>query len=95
MQIFFIPIIAVALIVLVGAALSAYFRRANKKNIVDKLVELAQKEVDEDKAKMVEVEYKGYKLPMTLHEKKNIWDNLTTAGKKAALSDWKKHLKNQ
>lgn len=93
MYLFFAPIVAVTLIVLVGAALSAYLRRANKKKIVDKIVELAKKEAEDDQAKLVYVDYKGHKLPMTLHEKKTIWNNLTTAGKKKALSDWKKHLK--
>lgn len=92
MTLFFVPIVAVTLIVLVGAALSAYFRRSNRRKIVNKLVEVAKKEVEDDQAKLVYVDYKGYKLPMTLHEKKNIWNNLTTAGKKKALSDWKKHL---
>lgn len=92
MAIFFIPIITVTLIVLVGAALSAYFRRTNKNRIVNKLTELAKKEVEKDMSEMTYVDYRGFKLPMTVHEKKTIWNNLTTAGKKAALSDWKKHL---
>jgi len=40
------------------------------------------------------VTYKGYEIPMKRSEKTAIWDNLTSAGKKAALSDWKKHLNN-
>ena len=90
---FFIQIVTVATIVLLGAVLSAYYRRRNKTKIIDKVVELAKKEVDKDKSVMTYVDYKGFRLPMTVHEKKNIWNNLTTAGKKAALSDWKKHLK--
>jgi hypothetical protein len=90
---FFIPIVTVATIVLLGAVFSAYYRWRNKTKVIDKVVELAKKEVDKDKSVMTYVDYKGFRLPMTVHEKKNIWNNLTTAGKKAALSDWKKHLK--
>ena len=95
MKVFFIPIASFALIFVVGAALSAFFRRKAKSKIVDTVIEAAQKEVKREHSIMVEVDYKGYKIPMTLLEKKNIWNNLTTQGKKEALSAWKKHLNNQ
>jgi hypothetical protein len=40
------------------------------------------------------VDYRGHQIPMTVKEKRVIWDNLTREGKNNALSDWKKHLKS-
>jgi len=40
------------------------------------------------------VNYKGYEIPMKRSEKTAIWDNLTSDGKKKALSSWKNHLNN-
>ena len=95
MAIFFTPVAVAAIIVVLGAFLSSYFRRGAKEQIENKVVEAAQKEVERENSIMVEVEYKGYKIPMTLLERKNIWNNLTTRGKKEALAAWKKHLNNQ
>lgn len=92
MVVILISILTVAVIVVCGSLLSAYFRSRNKKKIIKKVVETAQKEIDKDMSVMTYVDYRGYRLPMTLHEKKTKWNNLTTAGKKAALSDWKKYL---
>ena len=85
-----IIILTVVLFWAVAIAATHFAHKAYKKKFVNKVIEKAQEEVNKDKEVIVHVEFKGYSLPMTLHEKKNIWEHLTAEGKKKALSDWKK-----
>ncbi len=86
-------VISVAAPMLVAAAI-VYIAKFNFKWRLAKTVKKRYIDhLDSLKKEIVEVEFKGYKLPMTRYEKLTIWDNLTTEGKKKALSDWKQHLK--
>lgn len=58
-----------------------------------KYVHDIQTRLQAEQQKIVLVEYKGHKIPMTELEKKTVWRNLTTAGKKKALSAFKEAKK--
>ena len=92
---FGIIIFTVVLFWAVAITATHFARKAYKKRFVNTVIAKAQEEVNKDKEVLVHVEFKGYSLPMTLHEKKNIWEHLTTEGKKKALSDWKKFHKTK
>ena len=40
---------------------------------------------------MTTVSYRGEEIPMTVREKRTIWDNITREGKNKVWSDFKKH----
>ena len=64
-------------------------RRATHKKIVNHVNKVA----NEERNTIIGVEYKGYNIPMTIYEKKTIWDNLNKDGKKKALEDFKTAIK--
>jgi len=68
-----------------------YYRLYLKK----KYSEDVRARLDEARSQITYVDYKGHSIPMTVLEKSTIWDNLNKTGKKAALADWKKHLKSK
>lgn len=67
-------------------AISAYKKR--------QYIQEVKRRYEEARTTITYVDYKGEEIPMTVLEKAQIWDNLTSAGKKDALAAWKKHLKN-
>ena len=60
----------------------------------DKIVSSARAGVDRMKSTMTCVQYRGYKIPMTLLEKQEIWDKMDRESRNKALRDFKAALKD-
>lgn len=52
-----------------------------------------KKKVSELDSKMTYVDYRGYSIPMTMLEKRTMWDLMTREARNKALHDFKEGLK--
>lgn len=76
--------------------MSAYIRNRALRNDIKKKYTTAVKErLSEMDSKMTYVSYRGFNIPMTVLEKRTMWDNMTRDARNKALADFKQALKDK
>lgn len=87
-------IILFSLALVVYGAYHLYFSyRASFRKKIAQAIKETQDRVDTMQSQMTFVEYRGYKIPMTVLEKKELWDNMTRENRNKAFYAFKQALK--